>query len=61
MKRSSHIIRASLIVSLLIMHVSHTTTADELNWPQFRGPGGLGIAPDNHSFTGKQPTAGRLS
>ncbi|MFC1794381.1 PQQ-binding-like beta-propeller repeat protein [Planctomycetota bacterium] len=53
MKRHRYIIRAALIVTLLLMQSSNTALANEPNWPQFRGPGGLGIAPDNQAYPTK--------
>ncbi|MFC1794942.1 hypothetical protein ACFL3Q_15310, partial [Planctomycetota bacterium] len=50
MKRHRDIIRAALIVTFLLMQSSNTALANEPNWPQFRGPGGLGIAPDNQTY-----------
>ena len=45
-----HIIQFSLITFFLLVHSANTTRANEPNWPQFRGPGGLGIAPDNQTY-----------
>jgi len=50
MKKYRHIIQAALIVTFLLLYSSNTTQASEPNWPQFRGPGGLGIAPDNQAY-----------
>ncbi len=50
MRKHRYIIRAALIVVLLLIHSANTTRASEPNWPQFRGPGGLGIAPDNQTY-----------
>ncbi len=50
MKKHRYVIRAALIVTLLLMQSSNTALANEPNWPQFRGPGGLGIAPDNQTY-----------
>lgn len=48
-----YLIRAVLIVVLLLMYFADTTRASEPVWPQFRGPGGLGIAPDNQAYPTK--------
>jgi len=53
MTRHRYIIRAALIVAFLLMYFANTTRASEPVWPQFRGPGGLGIAPDNQAYTTK--------
>jgi ankyrin repeat protein len=42
------------------MCFANTTRADESNWPQFRGPGGLGIAPDNQTYPAKLDTSHNL-
>jgi len=34
----------------LVLLYSGAILANEPNWPQFRGPGGLGIAPDNQNY-----------
>ncbi len=53
MTRHRYIIQASLIATLLLIHFANTTRANESIWPQFRGPGGLGIAPDNQAYPTK--------
>ncbi|MHC4426524.1 MAG: outer membrane protein assembly factor BamB family protein, partial [Planctomycetota bacterium] len=50
MKKHRYIIQAALIVALLSMLSAETMQANEPNWPQFRGPGGLGIAPDSQTY-----------
>ena len=50
MKKHRYIMQAALIVTFLLMHSAKTIRANEPNWPQFRGPGGLGIAPDNQTY-----------
>jgi len=45
-----HVLMSALIVMFLLMHSAETMQASEPNWPQFRGPGGLGIAPDNQTY-----------
>ena len=50
MKKHRYIMQAALIVTFLLMHSAKTIRANEPNWPQFRGPGGLGIAPDNQAY-----------
>src|SRR4030042_3563800 len=50
MEWQRYIIRAALVVTLLLMQSSNIVLANEPNWPQFRGPGGLGIAPDNQTY-----------
>jgi outer membrane protein assembly factor BamB len=42
------------------MQSSKTARANELNWPQFRGPGGLGIAPDNLAYPAELNTSKNL-
>jgi outer membrane protein assembly factor BamB len=41
---------SALIITLLLMHSANITQANEHIWPQFRGPGGLGIAQDNQKY-----------
>ena len=53
MTKHRYIIRAVLIAVLLLMYFADTTRASEPVWPQFRGPGGLGIAPDNQAYPTK--------
>ncbi len=53
MRRHRYIIRAVLIAVLLLMYFADVTRASEPVWPQFRGPGGLGIAPDNQAYPNK--------
>jgi len=50
MTRHRYIIRVALITAFLLLNFANTTRASEPNWPQFRGPGGLGIAPDNQTY-----------
>ncbi len=45
-----HIPVSALIVAFLLMYSASTTQASEHIWPQFRGPGGLGIAPDDQTY-----------
>jgi outer membrane protein assembly factor BamB len=45
-----YIIQTAMIVTVLFIQSSNTALANEPNWPQFRGPGGLGIAPDNQTY-----------
>ena len=53
MTRHRYIIRAVLITAFLLLNFANTTQANEAMWPQFRGPGGLGIAPDNQAYPTK--------
>ena len=53
MTRHRNIIRAALISAFLLIYFANTTRASEPVWPQFRGPGGLGIAPDNQAYPTK--------
>ncbi len=53
MTRHRNIIRTALIVAFLLMYFADTTRANEPVWPQFRGPGGLGIAPDDQVYPTK--------
>jgi outer membrane protein assembly factor BamB len=50
MRIHPYIIRAALIAILHLVQSSNTAIANEPNWPQFRGPCGLGIAPDNQTY-----------
>jgi outer membrane protein assembly factor BamB len=50
MKKHRYIMQSALIISLLFILSAETMQANEPNWPQFRGPGGLGIAPDNRTY-----------
>jgi len=50
MKRHRYVIHVALIVTFLFSYSSSTTRAGDPNWPQFRGPGGLGIAPDVKTY-----------
>ena len=50
MEKYRYVILAALLVVLLLLYPSNTTQASEPNWPQFRGPRGLGIAPDNKTY-----------
>jgi len=50
MTKHRYIIRVALIAALLLVHSTTTTRANESIWPQFRGPGGLGIAPDDQAY-----------
>jgi outer membrane protein assembly factor BamB len=60
MKQSSTTIWASLIVAFLFTHSANMTRANESNWPQFRGPGGLGIASDNQTYPAELDTSRNL-
>ena len=53
MTRHRYIIRAALISAFLLIYFANTTRASEPVWPQFRGPGGLGIAPDDQAYPTK--------
>ena len=53
MTRHRYIIRAALIAAFLLIYFANTTRANEPVWPQFRGPGGLGIAPDDQAYPTK--------
>ena len=53
MTRHRYIIPAVLISAFLLIYFANTTRANEPVWPQFRGPGGLGIAPDNQAYPTK--------
>ena len=50
MTRHRYIIWAVLISAFLLIYFANTTRANEPVWPQFRGPGGLGIAPDDQAY-----------
>ena len=50
MTKHRYFIWAALIAAFLLMYFANTTRASEPVWPQFRGPGGLGIAPDNQAY-----------
>ncbi len=50
MTKHRNIIRAVLISAFLLIYFANTTRASEPVWPQFRGPGGLGIAPDDQAY-----------
>jgi ankyrin repeat protein len=50
MTTEQYIIRVALIATVLLTHSANATRANESNWPQFRGPGGVGIAPDNQTY-----------
>jgi outer membrane protein assembly factor BamB len=50
MPRHRYIIRVVSIAVLLLMYFADATRASEPVWPQFRGPGGLGIATDNQAY-----------
>jgi outer membrane protein assembly factor BamB len=41
---------SALIITLLLLNTTNTTQANEHVWPQFRGPGGLGIASDDQHY-----------
>jgi len=60
MKKYQYVIRAALIVAFLLSYSSNTMRANEPNWPQFRGPGGLGIAPDNQAYPAQLDTSKNL-
>ncbi len=47
------VISVALTVALLLIHTSNAAPANEPSWPQFRGPGGLGIAPDSQTYPAK--------
>ena len=53
MTRHRYIIRVALITAFLLLNFANTTRASEPVWPQFRGPGGLGIAPDDQAYPTK--------
>ncbi len=53
MTRHRNIIRAALIAAFLLMYFAGTIRASEPVWPRFRGPGGLGIAPDDQAYPTK--------
>jgi len=46
--KTHQILKVVLIVLALLS--AESILANEPNWPQFRGPGGLGIAPDNQTY-----------
>ena len=60
MKKYQSFLEAALIVAFLLLHPSNTTRASEPNWPQFRGPGGLGIATDNQAYPAELDTSKNL-
>ncbi len=53
MTRHRNIIRAVLIAAFLLIYFANTTRASGPVWPRFRGPGGLGIAPDDQAYPTK--------
>lgn len=50
MKNHQRLTQTVLITAFLLLCFAYTAQANESNWPQFRGPGGLGIAPDDQSY-----------
>jgi hypothetical protein len=44
-----YFIRIILIIALLIIHSTNTTEADDLIWPQFRGPNSSGLAAEGQN------------
>jgi len=53
MTKHRYIIRVALIAVFLLLNFANATRASEPVWPQFRGPGGLGIAPDDQAYPTK--------
>ncbi|MHC4520206.1 MAG: outer membrane protein assembly factor BamB family protein, partial [Planctomycetota bacterium] len=45
---------------LLLAHPIDAVHSAESAWPQFRGPAGLGIAPDNQTYPAELDTSGNL-
>ena len=44
------VFRTVLITAFLVAGSTSISSAGEPNWPQFRGPDGLGIAPDDYTY-----------
>ncbi|UCE46675.1 MAG: PQQ-binding-like beta-propeller repeat protein [Phycisphaerales bacterium] len=47
-------------IMMLILSLVGTIYAENAIWPQFRGPGGLGIAPDNQTYSTELDTSKNL-
>ena len=50
MRRHRFSLGGPLIAALLYLLCAQMAVASDPNWPQFRGPGGLGIAPDDEGY-----------
>ena len=50
MTKYRYVSMSVLTVTFLLMYSAETTQAKEPNWPQFRGPDGLGIAQDDERY-----------
>jgi outer membrane protein assembly factor BamB len=50
----------SMSVTVLIMFLNGAICAGQAAWPQFRGPGGLGIAPDERTYPTELDTSGNV-
>ena len=60
MTMQRYIIRAVMITAILLTHSVNKAKSSEPIWPQFRGPGGLGIAPDNTGYPAVLDTSRNL-
>jgi outer membrane protein assembly factor BamB len=60
MTKRRYFIRAALIAAILLMSCAKNMRAGEATWPQFRGPGGLGIAPDEKTYPVELDTSKNL-
>jgi len=49
-----------VVSAILILALAEISHAGQAVWPQFRGPGGLGIAPDNKTYPVELDTARNL-
>jgi outer membrane protein assembly factor BamB len=48
-----YIVRAVMVGGIVVAGILSTSVAEGAVWPQFRGPGGLGIAPDEQRYPGE--------
>ena len=60
MTEYGYFIRIVLIIALLIIHSTNTTEADDLIWPQFRGPNSSGLAKRLGGFAPHRNTTDNL-
>jgi len=60
MTEHRYIFRTALITAILLIYYANMTRASEQIWPQFRGPGGLGISPDNQAYPTELDTSRNL-
>jgi outer membrane protein assembly factor BamB len=49
-----------IIAQIFVLTVNATSYGSQATWPQFRGPGGLGIAPDNQAYPTELDTSRNL-